>query len=265
MTLEVQFLMMADMTLFTIIRQPSVYLEELGTELENNTGRHLHPSTVCRALQRLGLSRKLVKQSVRRCTRARAEFMTEMVNFPARMCVFIDETGKDRKSCARRYGYGFRGIRPVYKASLIQGKRESAIAAMTMDGVIAATVVEGNVDGNTFLQFLRHDLIPHLLPFDGVNPNSVVVLDNASIHHICAVTQLLTSLGVIVRFLPPYSPDMNPIEEVFSQVKSYLQANELVIRSSPHRLREVILVGLQEVTVENAISYIEHAGCGLVR
>ena len=69
--------------------------------------------------------------------------MTEMVNFPARICVFIDETGKDRKSCARRYGYGFRGIRPVYKVSLI---RESAIAAMTMDGVIAATVVEGNVD-----------------------------------------------------------------------------------------------------------------------
>ena len=59
-------------------------------------------------------------------------------------------------------------------------------------------------------------LLPILLPFDGGdNPCSVVILDNASIHHVEAVTQLISATGALVQFLPPYSPDLNPIEEAF--------------------------------------------------
>ena len=61
------------------------------------------------------------------------------------------------------------------------------------------------------------------MPFDGLNHKSVVILDNASIHHVNCVAIL--SVGALLRFLPPYSPDMNPIEEVFGEVKQYLQAN----------------------------------------
>ena len=65
---------------------------------------------------------------------------------------------------------------------------------------------------------------------DGDNPNSIVILDNASIHHAGDSVQLIESIGALVIFLPPYSPDMNPIEEIFSCVKSYFKANEAVLQ-----------------------------------
>lgn len=62
------------------------------------------------------------------------------------------------------------------------------------------------------------------MPIDGRNHNSVVTMDNASIHKVEEVVELLTSVGVLIRFLPAISPDLNSIEEVFAEVKQYLQA-----------------------------------------
>jgi len=72
-------------------------------------------------------------------------------------------------------------------------------------------------------------MLPIVMPFDGINPNFVVVMDNALIYHVDEVVELLTSVGVLVKFLPLYSPDINPIEEVFAEVKHYLQANNWTI------------------------------------
>ena len=64
------------------------------------------------------------------------------------------------------------------------------------------------------------------MPFDGTNPRSIVILDNASIHHCDGVVELIESAGALVIFLPPYSPDLNPIEETFASIKSYLRTHE---------------------------------------
>ena len=64
-----------------------------------------------------------------------------------------------------------------------------------------------------------------MLPFDGVNPRSILVMDNASVHHVDQVLEIVDNAGCLLWFLPAYSPDMNPIEEVFSQVKRSLQNN----------------------------------------
>ena len=96
------------------------------------------------------------------------------------------------------------------------------------------------------------------VPFDGVSPNSIVVMDNASIHHVDSVVDTILSVEALVRFLPPYSPDMNPIEEVFGEVKHYLQANNTRFQatSSP---RAMILTAFNSVTTENCNSYIRHS------
>lgn len=87
------------------------------------------------------------------------------------------------------------------------------------------------------------------MPFDGYNPNSVVVLDNASIHHTENVIHTLESIGVLVLFLPPYSPDLNPIEEAFSKVKGYIRANDPVIQSlEDDELEDFILSGFSTIT-----------------
>ena len=88
---------------------------------------------------------------------------------------------------------------------------------------------------------------------------TVVVFDNASIHHLETVVDLITASGALVRFLPPYSPDLNPIEEAFSKVKAYLRENQVAFQCTKSP-RLVVASAFQSVTTENCISYIKHAG-----
>jgi len=84
----------------------------------------------------------------------------------------------------------------------------------------------GSVDEEVFLDFLEKSVLPHLLPFNGVNPHSVLLMDNASIHHTDRVISLIQSTGALLHFIPPYSPDLNPIEECFSKVKAFLKEHD---------------------------------------
>ena len=81
-------------------------------------------------------------------------------------------------------------------------------------------------------------------------------MDNASVHHYEEVVDIISSL---IRFLPPYSPDLNPIEHVFSQVKAFLRANDSVYLST-HSPRTVVLMAFCSVTKDNCINYIKHSG-----
>jgi transposase len=75
---------------------------------------------------------------------------------------------------------------------------------------LECTIVEGGVSGDVFKTFLEEKLSPVLAPFNGINPNSIIIMDNATIHHVDGVAELLESLvGVLVYFLQPYSPDLN--------------------------------------------------------
>ena len=153
----------------------------------------------------------------------RAQYMAEIEAFDPSMLVFIDETGCDKRNAKRLFGYGVRGITPITHHLLAYGQRISAISIMSTRGIEDVYLAEGSVNGDTFVQFIQRSLLNIIQPFDGNNPRSVVVLDNASIHHVDAVCELISAAGALVRFLPPYSPDLNPIEEVFSKVKGYLK------------------------------------------
>ena len=145
------------------------------------------------------------------------------------MFVFVDETGADRRDCMRKFGYSLKGKRTRSQKLLSRGRHVSAIAAMSTSGMLDFHLAY-TVDSSEFRDFVEVCLLRHLMPFDGDNPNSIVILDNASIHHAGDSVQLIESIGALVIFLPPHSPDMNPIEEMFSCVKSYLKANEAVLQ-----------------------------------
>ena len=102
----------------------------------------------------------------------------------------------------------------------VGGKHLSGIGVLTTSGMEDVYLVEGSVNGDIFLRFIQRCLLSIIQPFDGNNPRSVVVFDNASIHHLETVADLITASGALARFLPPYSPDLNPIEEAFSKVKA---------------------------------------------
>ena len=102
------------------------------------------------------------------------------------------------------------------------------IAAISAKGVETIKIVRGSVDGDVFYDFVCENLLFKVMPFNSINSNSVVIMDNCSVHHTNEVEKVLNDSGVIVHFLPPYSPDYNPIELAFSKVhdKSYGVRND---------------------------------------
>ena len=133
--------------------------------------------------------------------------------FARNQFVWVDETGSDKRDHVRRYGYSIRGPTPVTHRLF---SRVNAIAAVSTQGILAVEIEAGTVNGLKFFDFLRGTLIPNMMPFDGRNPTSIVVMDNCAIHHVREVVELASQVGILLFFLPCYSPDFNPAEEAFS-------------------------------------------------
>ena len=244
----------------TFLDHPGIYLHEVREEIARLTGASVSSATICRTAQRLGLTRqKMKKIALKQSDVQRAKYMAEIEGFEPEMLVFIDETGCDKRNLVRQYGYGIRGLTPVTHKFIVHGKRISAIGVMTTEGIEDAYLVEGNVNSETFVQFIQRSLLNIIQPFDGSNPKSVVILDNASIHHVDKVVDLICASGALVRFLPPYSPDLNPIEEVFSKVKSYIKDNDIIYTATKEP-RLIVASAFSYVTSQDCQNYIKHAG-----
>ena len=170
------------------LRKPSVYLRELAEELQRQSGREVSQATVWRTLRRFGFShKKLHRSASQRDEECRDVFRLETIEagiYTPDMFVFLDEVRFDLRNCQRRYGYALQGTPASEVTALRRGRRISAIAAMSINGVLDVNLCTHGVDGKTFLMFLRKTLLPHLMLFNGINSHSIVVMDNASIHHI---------------------------------------------------------------------------------
>ncbi len=175
------------------------------------------------------------------------------------MLIFLDETGSDRRDCMRKYGYSLRGKPLVSHRLLIRGQRISAIAFMSMNGMLDCKTVNHSVNGDVFYDFVQSTLLPHLMPFDGKNPHSVVILDNCSIHHVEGITEMIQEVGALVQFLPPYSPDYNPIEEAFSKVKSTLKEMDMEADAGTDA-ETLVLTAFSSIQPNDCQQWIDHAG-----
>ena len=196
------------------------------------TGTYVHLSTICLTVQYLGFSRKRLQYVALQCDdNLRGRFMAEISIFDPDMLVWVDESGFNRKNTIRAYGYGIRGLPAKDQRLRHSGVKINSIAVMSVFGVEDVYLLESSVDGETFEDFCRKCLLPILMPLNGVNTHSVVVMDNCSIHHVDTITQMIHSSGALLRFLPPYSPDLNPIEYTFFKVKSFVKANDSVFPS----------------------------------
>lgn len=240
-----------------IFECPTLQLQEIACKVQEITGTEVSISTLCRLLRRHGFTRKKV-QSVaqQRNLDFRALYMARIVTFTKDMFVWIDETGADLKEMLRRYGYALRGERAVCNRLQVRGQRISAIAAISTDGLLGVDLDTGSVNGEKFYDFVRGTLIPEMLPFNGMNPKSIAIMDNCSVHHVCEVSDLFKDAGIMQLFLPPYSPDMNPIELAFGYVKGYLRKHEDII----HVVQTTYLVmqAFQSITTEQCNSWINH-------
>ena len=136
--------------------------------------------------------------------------------------------------------------------------RISAIAAISTSGYVGVELTYGTVNGDVFTDFVRGTLIPEMEPFDGEIKKSVVIMDNCSIHHVEEVKTLLDEAGILLFFLPPYSPDYNPIENAFSAVKSYLKDHDELLQSINDPLPVIKSAFINCLTETNCQHWITH-------
>ena len=154
--------------------------------------------------------------SSERDERRRGAFSKYVRSIVAERFVFVDECSTNI-SLSPIYARAPKGERARGKAPRNWGKNISLICAIDAEGVKPSMSVEGSVDGKAFESYIEHFLAPEL------KRDQIVVMDNLSVHKSKRVERLIEERGATLLFLPPYSPDLNPIEEVFSKVKNTLR------------------------------------------
>jgi transposase len=130
--------------------------------------------------------------------------------------VFLDESGVNT-GMTRLYGRAFEGERVVDYIPDVRFQRTSVLSSVRSDGSCVPIVFSGSLNGELFKQYLKEFLVPTLKEGD------IVIMDNLSSHKVAGVSEVIENAGAKIMYLPPYSPDLNPIEQMWSKIKAYLR------------------------------------------
>ncbi len=182
--------------------------------------------------------------------RARRRWIRQQGLLDSSCLVFIDETSVNT-NMARLYGRCPRGERLVGRVPFGAWTTLTFVAGLRCDEMTAPLVIEGAMNGETFLAYIEQCLAPTLSQGD------IVVMDNLTAHKVAGIKEAIDAVGAKLRYLPKYSPDLNPIEMSFSKLKAYLRkAAERTVRS----LRRRIGSFLPRLSAEECAHYFAHAG-----
>jgi transposase len=164
--------------------------------------------------------------------------------------IFIDESGANL-SFSREYARAFGGERIKCACPYPRGNKYTMIGAISTGGVEAAVYGEWSADGEIFLAFVKEQLVPHL------SEGKVVIIDNVSFHKVVGVKEAIEETGASLFFLPPYSPDLSPIELMWSKIKSVLK--KFAPRTKA-QFKKVIRIAFKSVIKQDMISWFKHCG-----
>jgi transposase len=151
----------------------------------------------------------------------------------------------------RRYGRSPRGTRLRDHTPCSHWQTHTVIAALGVEGLRAPAVFDGPIDSPSFLAYVEQVLVPTL------RPGEVVVMDNLAVHKQPEVRTAIEQAGAFLRFLPPYSPDFNPIELAFAKLKAFLRA------ARPRSFEQVcglIAIALRLFSPDECRNYVRHCG-----
>lgn len=184
---------------------------------------------------------------------ARTAWRQLMTAVDARTLVFLDETST-QTVLTRTRARAPRGQRAVARIPRNHGPNVTCLAAITPDGVTEPLVFEGALDGPIFAQWLTERLLPAL------GPGRVLVLDNLSVHKTAAARTAVEAAGCQLCFLPAYSPDFNPIELIFSQLKAHLRG---AAARTFDRLVDAIGAAFDQIAPADIHACFRHCGYAL--
>lgn len=227
----------------SVAEQPDIYLHELQSKLETEHGVRLSQRLLSESCRASGLTRKktliAAEQEREDVQQKREHWKQSQGDIDPDRVIFIDETWA-KTNMTRRYGRVLRGTRVVEGVPFGRWQTATFIGALRSTGLIAPLTVDGPINGQLFLAWVQQHLVPALTTGD------VVVMDNLSSHKVKGVRKAIESAGAEVRYLPPYSPDLNPIELAFSKLKKLLRDGAVRI--------------LDQFSVEECRNYFRHCG-----
>ena len=181
---------------------------------------------------------------------ARAAFRETAAQLTPADLVFIDESGI-ATNLVRLYGRALKGERVAGRAPYGRWERLTVLGGLSLGGMIACMSVEGATDTDVVLAFAERVLVPAL------RPGQVVILDNLSPHRAARVRAVIERAGCRLLFLPPYSPDLNPIEQAWSKLKTLLRGMGARTKEA---LEAALGTVLDALTAADARGWFAHCG-----
>jgi transposase len=234
--------------------QPDATSQELADALIDKTGVETSPSGVKRALHRLGFTPKkksfVAEERDQPVLKWRRRILAALLMvIDVRRLVFLDESFCNT-SMAREYGWAPLGRRCWAKRPGGHWKTLTLIGAIRVGQKPKLTTHIGSINGDVFLRYVRRRLVPWLRPGD------IVLMDNLKAHKVAGVREAIEAAGAWVIYLPPYSPDFNPIELWWPNLKRPLRT------SAPRNLAPLAAVAQQgraSTSIENVNAWFSHA------
>jgi transposase len=164
--------------------------------------------------------------------------------------VFLDESGF-RLGSPPHYGWSPRGQDSPGKGVHGRWQTMTMIGAIALDGFRGFMTIDSGTGNDVFVAFVQHELVPNLRPDD------IVVMDNLSAHRNAAALALIRAAGCDVMFIPPYSPEYNPIEKTWSKIKTHLRRVQTLSR---HSFDRAVAVAMNRVSHADLRAWIRNAG-----
>lgn len=236
-----------------IADRPDLTFAELQRILAERQGVRLCIAQVFNVVKRLGVRLKKSLHAAERDTEAnrrkREAFVERIRSTPPENLIFLDESGVTT-SMTRLYGRRADGSRIHEATPGAHWKILTILGAMRLSGITAAMTIEEATDADIFLTYVEEVLCPTL------GTGDVVVMDNLSSHKVNGVSKKIADRGAEVLYLPPYSPDLNPIEKAWVKIKQHLCS---VRARSRQDLDNAIAEALSRITPDHAQAWFRHS------
>ena len=191
------------------------------------------------------------------------EAFKNLVNthFRPEQLVFADESHFNRLTLRRPYAWSIRGEHAHQCEFFLRGSKYSILPALSLNGILHLEVLDKAITGDDFRRFVQ-GLLPHMNQWP--LPNSVLVIDNASIHKVADIRKIVEEHGVRLLYLPVYLPDFNPIELAFSTIKAWLRTNRdrvnQELESENGTVYNMFWEAIHSTTAEHAKGWYKHCG-----
>lgn len=226
--------------------------KELVAKYQAEAGITVTQATMSRTLKRLKITRKKKafihpKRDSVEVTLKRAQFKQDIVEIDKTRTIYLDEAGI-KLGANRQYAYSPLNTR-AYSRNTETSEHITLIAGLTLQGIVAPMTLDGYVDEDAFLCYIQYVLLPIL------GAGYTVIMDNLSSHQSQAARDLIESKGAKLLFLPPYSPELSPIELAWSKIKSIIRTHSPLSRDS---LDHVFSLAIDLISSTDSANYFSH-------